>query len=83
MSCCSSRRGALAAAPQLRAAAPIAPPARTSSADRQLRYRGQAAMVLRGPFSGRVYELTPSAADLAADPGDVEALLRTGLFEAV
>ena len=77
MSCCSNRRAALGSVPQLRAAAYATP----AAAAQRLRYLGQAPISLRGPHSGRVYSVDAAAHELAVDARDLEALLRTGLFQ--
>lgn len=83
MSCCSNRRAALTTTPQLRAATPMPSPAPTSPQSGQpLGYTGQVAIALRGPFSGRVYRVSPDARQIDADARDVAALLRTGQFQA-
>jgi hypothetical protein len=48
--------------------------------DLTLNYSGRADLALRGPVSGRIYQVGPAARRLAADPRDVDALLRTGQF---
>ena len=85
MSCCSQRRNAWPTTPQLRdAASPPAmphPSAATHGGTQRLRYLRDAPLVLRGPFSLRLYEFDASARVLAVEAGDVDLLLRTGLFE--
>lgn len=85
MACCSQRRHAAPATPQLRAAmaashsaAPGAPPAPTTQ---RLRYLRDTSLSLRGPFSGRVYEVDARACFIDADARDAVPLLRTALFE--
>lgn len=77
--CCSGHGGSSTVALQLRAAASTTEVAREN---KRLRYRGLAALSLRGPFSDQVYELVPLSM-LQVDPSDLQALLRTGLFELV
>lgn len=48
----------------------------------RLRYLGQVTLAFRGPSSGRVYE-SEVGAELPVDPGDHDALLRTGFFEPI
>jgi hypothetical protein len=79
MACCCSGASFTPALP-LQAAASV-PAARRESKGLRLRYLGQAALTLRGPFSGRVYNLDAGPTELTADPSDIDALLRTGLFE--
>lgn len=84
MSCCSQRRNASPAAPQRRAAVPPlpAPPSSTThDSTQRLRYLRDAHLLLRGPFSLRLYEFDASARVLTVDALDVDLLLRTGLFE--
>ena len=83
MSCCSSRRAAWAATPQLRAAPIVVvqpPTAVISSANVLLQYTHEGAVLLRGPFTGRVYELSGFGSVIQADKRDAPALLRTGRF---
>lgn len=75
--CCSSHGASSTAALQLQAAALPTQPEKTA----RLRYVGKTALSLRGPFSGQVYELPASQAEIPVDPDDQPALLRTGLFE--
>jgi hypothetical protein len=49
----------------------------------RLRYLRDSPLTLRGPFSGRVYEVDAHARIIEADALDTEALLRTSLFERV
>jgi hypothetical protein len=85
MSCCSQRRHAVPAATQLRAAtraSTSAPPRPVhGAATRRLRYLGDSPLSLRGPFSGRVYEVDAMTRFIEAEPRDAEPLLRTTLFE--
>lgn len=90
MSCCSQRRQALPATPQLRAAfaadrsaLETSAPARgvSSAGPQRLRYLGHAPLRLRGPFSARLYEVDALLRLIDADARDVAALLRTALFE--
>ena len=76
--CCSSHGASITVALQLQAAAL---PTETARDPKRLRYLGQTALSLRGPFSGRVYNLAAAESELAVDPSDLQALLRTGLFE--
>ena len=78
--CCSSHGASITAALQLTAAALPTQPARGPA---RLRYLGLTALSLRGPFSGTVYNVAVSQAELQVDPSDLQALLRTGLFEPV
>ena len=81
MSCCSNRRQAPIPAPRLRAAfTPMRTPP-PSGAGPALVYTGQTAVALRGPFSGRIYNVSREKRFVEADAKDVEALLRCGLFE--
>jgi hypothetical protein len=80
MPCCC---GTFALTPLPLQAAVAPPPARSDPTTARLRYVGAAALTLRGPFSGRVYELAASAPELTPEPTDLAALLRTGLFEAL
>lgn len=79
--CCSSHGASITTALQLQAAAPA--PTKVPAPDpKRLRYLGQIAMSTRGPFSNRVYELA-LLTDIEVDASDLQALLRTGLFERV
>ena len=79
MSCCGQRRTALVQE-QIARRATAPRPTLAASDEPRLRSRHGKALCLRGPHSGRAYRfLTDSA--IAVDPRDMEALLRTGLFE--
>ena len=58
-----------------------APGAPSASATQRLRYLRDTSLSLRGPFSGRVYEVDARACFIDADARDAEPLLRTALFE--
>lgn len=75
MSCCGSRRRALAAPLPALARAPAPRPA---PAPRFL-YLGTVERALRGPASGRLYRVEPGGT-IESEPGDARALLATGLF---
>lgn len=45
-----------------------------------LRYVGEGGLVLRGPRSGRTYQLSAAGDLLFVHPADVEALLRLHVF---
>ncbi len=81
MTCCSGRRAAAAAAatPLLAPAVPV-PVRRLPAAGGLLAYTGDATLALRGPASGRIYRVAPGGRPFEADPRDVDALLRCGLF---
>jgi hypothetical protein len=85
MSCCSQRRQAASTTTQLRAAAstsmPATPRPAHGAATQRLRYAGDSPLSLRGPFSGRVYEVDATNRIVEADLRDAEPLLRTALFE--
>ena len=83
MSCCGNKRTALTA--QYRrswnrdpAAAPSPPRAENLVV---LRYAGAGPLAVRGPSSGRVYELPETGTSIGVDPADVAALTATLLFE--
>jgi|GEM_PF-3922308 len=78
--CCSSHGASITAALQLQAAALPTQPEREPT---RLRYLGKTPLSLRGPFSGKVYELPASQTEILVDPNDQAALLRTGLFDAL
>jgi hypothetical protein len=78
--CCSSHGASITAALQLQAAAL---PTQSEREPTRLRYVGKTALSLRGPFSGKVYDLPASQAEIPVDLYDQPALLRTGLFEAL
>ena len=92
MSCCSQRRQAISAMPQLRVASEaslvrltsVVPAAEPSvlGAER-LRYVGHTPLNVRGPFSARLYEVNVLLRLIDADMRDVASLLRTTLFERV
>ena len=46
-----------------------------------LRYLGNQTISLRGPQTGRVYYFAAASSPTAVYESDIEALLRTGLFE--
>ncbi len=78
MSCCGARRRA---AVSLRAAAPVVVrPEMPETAGQTLHYTGKPILTVRGPFSDRLYRLDPARRHVDADPADVAAMLRTGLF---
>jgi hypothetical protein len=79
--CCSGHGAPITLALQLRAAAP-APTPHPARASTRIRYLGLAALSVRGPFTDQVYELVPLGV-LPVDPSDLQALLRTGLFERI
>jgi len=82
MSCCSGRRLMSSPTPTIRAAQNINPadPPVEAASDQTLAYTGRATLVLRGPFSGRIYHVGPDLHQVSADSRDVDALLRTGQF---
>jgi hypothetical protein len=81
MSCCSGQRSAARSSPMLRAAAAVAQPKAVETSTVIVRYTGTAPLALRGPFSGLVYRVGATHRAIEVDPRDLEALLRTGLFE--
>jgi len=81
MSCCSQRRHAVPSTTQLRATAGVSTPPSPDAAARRLRYLGDAPLSLRGPFSGRVYEVDAKTRVIDVDVLDAEPLVRTTLFE--
>lgn len=85
MPCCGQRRmqwtNVAGSAPRRTPAVEAPRPARTDNA--ALRYRKEGALVLRGPHTGRVYSFDASGEATAVDPKDLDALLRTRLFEIV
>jgi hypothetical protein len=81
MSCCSSQRNAARLSPILRAAVTVAQPQEPAATNAKMRYIGKVPLSLRGPFSGVVYRIGPSQRTLDVDPRDLDAMMRTGLFE--
>jgi len=81
MSCCGQKRLALTATPRRTPAAEAPRPVRP--ANPALRYLKEGALALRGPQTGRVYSFDAAGQATAVDPKDLEALLRTRLFEIV
>lgn len=79
MSCCGQRRTSLMQE-QIARRATAPRPAPPPSDEPQLCCRGGKALCLRGPHSGRPYRFLADTAT-TVDVRDVEALLRTGLFE--
>lgn len=80
MSCCNRGR-----APSLRTllrSAPLPPslPQGQGESGDMLRYRGKEDLVLRGPFSDRIYRVGPSRRLVEVAPADELTLLRSGLF---
>ncbi len=78
MSCCSSRR-------HLPSQNGLRPVSNTHLADlpqagESLRYLGKDSIALRGPFSGRVYQVGTSRRLIEVDRSDVPTFLRSGLF---
>lgn len=79
MSCCGQRRASLVQE-QIARRATLPRPALAASDEPRLRSRHGKALCLRGPHSGRAYRFLTDTAT-SVDARDVEALLRTGLFE--
>ena len=81
MPCCSSQRSAARTSPILHSAVTVAQPQVPAATNVNMRYTGKVPLALRGPFSGSVYRIGPSQRTLDVDPRDLEAMMRTGLFE--
>ena len=88
MSCCGQKRAQLNVRPVVNTvSAPVSagagrrvPRASRKTAGVLLKYVGHGALVLRGPRSGRTYQMFETG-DLAfVHPDDVEAMIRTRAF---
>lgn len=76
MSCCGQKRAMMTSYTPERSH----PPAPASPAQTLLRHAREGSIVLRGPYSGQIYQFSRSAAT-AVQAEDVGALLRTGALE--
>ncbi|MBT9332461.1 hypothetical protein [Paracidobacterium acidisoli] len=87
MGCCGKARANLSYSRSVAVATPAAaanPAASASwpsgSAPRQLRYTGQAGIVVRGPVTGKPYTFNAQDQVQTVDPRDAAVLLRTQYF---
>jgi hypothetical protein len=83
MSCCGQKRLALTATPRRTPAMEAPAPRPARPAKPALRYLREGSLALRGPHTGRVYSFDAAGQATAVDPQDLEALLRTRLFERI
>jgi hypothetical protein len=77
MGCCGQKRFAIAIAqPSVAERAPVAHQAR-------LEYLAEAAILVRGPSTGRHYQFSAANRVQAVDPVDAGPLVKTGYFRVV
>jgi hypothetical protein len=76
MACCGQNRTAFAhqASTANRTVAPV-------NSATSLRFLQKRAILVRGPLTGRRYQFSPEAFTTNIDPGDMDALLKSGYFE--